>query len=37
MKPEGSLLHLQAPATRPFREPEQSSFSLPLPFLENPF
>ena len=37
MEPEGLLPHLQAPATRPYPEPDQTSPCLPIPLFEDPF
>jgi hypothetical protein len=37
LEPEGSLLQPQAPATSPYREPDQSSSCLPIPLLKEPF
>jgi len=37
MEPEGSLPHLQVPATCPYPEPAQSSPFFLIPLLEDPF
>jgi hypothetical protein len=36
MEPEGSLPHLQVPATGPYPEPNQSSLYLHIPLSEDP-
>ena len=36
MEPEGSLLHLQVPATYPYPEPAQSSPHPHIPLPEDP-
>jgi hypothetical protein len=37
MEPEGSVAHLQEPATCPYPEPQQSTPCLLIPCLEEPF
>jgi len=37
MEPEGSLPHSQPPVTCPYLKPDQSSPSLPISRLEDPF
>jgi len=37
MEPEGSVLHLQEPATYAYSEPDQSGPWPPIPLPEDPF
>jgi hypothetical protein len=37
MEPEGSLPHSQAPANRPYPEPDQSNPCLPILIFKDPF